>query len=209
MRSLLLVGGGILIGVGLSYTEATIRAEKKIREAEADLWNQWVSNLEPLMEAESPAETEMHLIHPNCFDSMGNRLYEPPEEELTFSPEGSILEQEQTLPPGYVEEYVQKAAVYGDSAHMVQSQPMEIIDDEQYSEEDGRAKEQIQVFMGEGEPYFVQDGMVIEDWQEKIGDNILVMFYQNFTPDHTEPRVIYVRNNDRGEDFEVLQEMGP
>jgi len=188
MRSLLLVGGGILIGVGLSYTEATIRAEKKIREAEADLWNQWVSNLEPLMKAESPAETE---------------------EELTFSPEGAILEQEQTLPPGYVEEYVQKAAVYGDSAHMVQSQPMEIIDDDQYSEEDGRAKEQIQVFMGEGEPYFVQDGMVIEDWQEKIGDNILVMVYQNFTPDHTEPRVIYVRNNDRGEDFEVLQEMGP
>jgi hypothetical protein len=193
MRSLLFVGGGLLIGAGLSWGEARVWVEKKRRELENEAELTVLRTLEAigkssLGDAEAPAETE---------------------EELTFSPEGAILEQEQTLPPGYVEEYVQKAAVYGDSAHMVQSQPMEIIDDEQYSEEDGRAKEQIQVFMGEGEPYFVQDGMVIEDWQEKIGDNILVMFYQNFTPDHTEPRVIYVRNNDRGEDFEVLQEMGP
>lgn len=192
MRSLLLVGGGILIGVGLSYADATVRAEKKVREIEEKFWSDRIKT-----------------------DLVRNTFYEPEapaatEDELTFNPEGAVLTPESNpLPHGYVEEYVEKAAVYGDSAHILQSQPMEIIDDDQYSEDDGRAKEQIQVFMGDGEPYFVQDGMVIEDWQEKIGDNILVMFYQNFTPDHTGPRVIYVRNHERGEDFEILQEMGP
>ena len=190
MRALMLVGGGILIGVGLSYGEATLRAEKKIREAEADYWKQWADHLNDnhVATAETPAETE---------------------EQLTFNPEGAILQQDNPLPPGYIEEYVEKAAVYGDSAHMVEAQALEIIDDDQYAEEDGRAKEQIQVFMGDGDPYFVQDGIVMDDWQEKIGENILVMFYQNFPPDHKEPRVIYIRNNERGEDFEVLQEMGP
>jgi len=192
MRSLMLVGGGILIGVGLSYADATIRAEKKLRESQTDNWKEWLESLPEPEEAEAPAETE---------------------EELTFNAEGGVLEQETNLienplPPGYVEEYVQKAAVYGDQAHILTSQPMEIIDEDQYAEEDGRAKELIQVFMGDGEPYFVQDGMVIEDWKEKVGDNILVMFYQNFGPDAKE-RTIWVRNNERGEDFEVSQEMGP
>ena len=193
MRALLLVGGGILIGVGLSYADAAIRAEKKVREVQEEYWAKRVKDKlevhQHFYESEAPAEHE---------------------HELTFNMEGAVLTQESNpLPHGYVEEYVEKAAVYGDSAHILQPQPMEIIDDDQYSEEDGRAKEQIQVFMGDGEPYFVQDGLVIEDWQEKIGDNILVMFYQNFPPDFTGARVVYVRNHERGEDFEILQEMGP
>lgn len=195
MRSLMLVGGGILIGVGLAYGDATIRAEKAARERYDEALESHKKAMdmsETLREAwttEAPAEQE---------------------EELIFNADGAVLaiNTEQELPPGYVQEYVEKAAVYGDSAHMVQAQPMEIIDDDLYAEEDGRAKEQITVFMGDGEPYFVQDGMVIEDWREKIGDNVLVMFYQNFGPDAKE-RVIYVRNHERGEDFEVIQEMGP
>jgi len=191
MRSLMLVGGGILIGAGLAWTEAHFSAEKKIRDAEANHWRVWSENLESnsVVMAEAPAETE---------------------EELIFNAEGAVLTPESNpLPHGYIEEYVEKAAVYGDSAHILQPQPMEIIDDDQYSEEDGRAKEQIQVFMGDGDPYFVQDGIVIEDWQEKIGDNILVMLYQNYPPDFKGARVVYVRNHERGEDFEILQEMGP
>ena len=199
MRSLMLVGGGILIGVGLSYADATVRAEKKIREAEARQYETMLRTFERIgsHEAEAPAEEEEHLT----FNAEGT----------VFGSDGTIMTEElqHTPPPGYVQEYVKQASVYGDNAHILEAQPMEIIDDDQYSEEDGRAKEQIQVFMGDGEPYFVQDGIVIEDWQEKIGDNILVMFYQNFTPDHTGPRVIYIRNNERGEDFEILQEMGP
>lgn len=190
MRALLYVGGGILIGVGLSYGDAALRAEKKVREAEANHWKEWADNLEinsyPM--AEAPAETE---------------------EELIFNVDGAVLEQEvNPTPPGYIQEYVEKANVYGDNAHMVKEQALEIIDDEQYAEDDGRGKEQIQVFMGDGDPYFVQDGMVIEDHKEKVGDNILVMFWQNFGPDSKE-RVIYIRNNQRGEDYEVIQEMGP
>lgn len=194
MRSALFVGGGILIGAGLAWADAHIWLEKRKREVEAEGDLTVLRTLEAIgkssmgQQAESPAETE---------------------DELTFNAEGAVLTQDNPLPEGYIEEYVEKAAVYGDSAHMVQAQPMEIIDDDQYSEEDGRAKEQIQVFMGDGEPYFVQDGMVIEDWKEKIGDNIMVMFFQNFPPDYTEPRVIYIRNHERGEDFEILQEMGP
>ena len=193
MRSLMFVGGGILIGAGLVWGDSRVWIEKKRRELEQEAELTVLRTLEAigkssLGDAETPAETE---------------------EELTFNEAGSILEQEvETVPPGYIQEYVQQANSYSDGAHMTQPEPMEIIDDEMYAEEDGRAKEQIQVFMGDGEPYFVQDGMVIDDHVEKIGDNILVMFYQNFGPDAKE-RIIYIRNHSRGEDFEVIQEMGP
>jgi len=195
MRALMYIGGGILIGVGLAYGEATIRAEKSARERYDEALESHMKAVDFSEELREQWMTEAPAAS---------------EEELTFNAEGAVLTQESNpLPHGYIEEYVEKASVYGDSAHILQPQPMEIIDDDQYSEEDGRGKEQIQVFMGDGEPYFVQDGMVIEDWQEKIGDNILVMFYQNFGPDHAGARVVYVRNHERGEDFEVFQELGP
>lgn len=196
MRTALLVGGGILIGAGLTWGESRVSLEKRKREVESEGDLTVLRTLEAIgkmdtgtLSAEAPSETE---------------------DQLTFNAEGGVLEQDvNPLPEGYVQEYVEKAAVYGDNAHFVEAQSMEIIDDDAYAEEDGRAKEQIQVFMGDGEPYFVQDGLVIEDWKEKIGDNILVMMYQNFPPDYQGDRVIYVRNHERGEDFEILQEMGP
>lgn len=187
MRSLFLVGGGILIGVGLSYADATVRAEKRLRDTEAQKWKEWVEALPKIdYDIETPLETE---------------------EELTFNAEGSVLETP-VAPPEYVQEYVERAGVYGDAAHFVEETKLEIITDEDYHEEDGRAKELIQIFMGEGDPYFMQDGAMIDDWGEKIGENILVMFYQNFSPD-AKDRVVYIRNNQRGEDYEITQEMVP
>lgn len=196
MRSLLFVGGGILIGVGLTWTEAYISAENRHRnhyDSAIDAHKRAMDEALKLAQerqAETPVETEA---------------------ELTFNEEGSILETNVrgNVPAGYIEEYVQKASVYGDPSHFQPgNQPIEFIDDDTYSEDDGNSKEIIQVFMGDGEPYFVQDGIVITDWKEKLGENILVAFYQNFGP-NAEERVLWVRNNTLNEDYEVVQEMGP
>lgn len=81
---------------------------------------------------------------------------------------------------------------------------MSYIEEEEYLDEDGREKHQIVIMMTDSEPIFLMGGTPIDDWDRRIGDSILVDFYQ-LVPPGVEP-ILYVRNHRTDEDYEVIRE---
>lgn len=79
------------------------------------------------------------------------------------------------------------------------------IEEEEFLEDDGRNKNQITIIMDEHNPIFLMNGEQIHDWDERVGDSILVDFYK-LVPPGLEP-VLYVRNHRTDEDYEVVREM--
>lgn len=79
------------------------------------------------------------------------------------------------------------------------------IEEEEYQEDDGRFKGQITIVMDEHNPTFFMDGVSITDWDERVGDSILVDFYKLVPPNV--PPVLYVRNHKTDEDYEVIREL--
>lgn len=80
---------------------------------------------------------------------------------------------------------------------------MSYIEEEDYLDEDGRVKLKIDIFMDDHNPRFMMDGQVCDDWDKRLGDSILVDFY-NLVPPGAEP-VLYVRNHRTDEDYEVVR----
>lgn len=78
------------------------------------------------------------------------------------------------------------------------------IEEEEYQEDDGRYKGQLTLVISDGEPEFFMDGVMIEDWDERVGQSIVVDFTQ-LVPPGVNP-VLYVRNHTRDEDYEVILE---
>jgi hypothetical protein len=190
---LISAGVGILGGALLSWGEAIATAEKA---AKARFDEQLEIHKRVLEQArigviekivETPAGIEAELIL---------------DKELKV---GGEIKAETPIVPS--KDYIGSAALYADPGTFINSEKvlsMEYIDAEDYEEEDGRAKEQVTIFMGGEEPIFVMDGEQIENWAELIGDHILVDFYQKVPPGETD-RVLYVRNHKRDEDYEVWQ----
>jgi hypothetical protein len=79
------------------------------------------------------------------------------------------------------------------------------LEEEEYMEEDGRFKGQITIVMEDTQPSFFMDGKQISDWDQRVGDSILVDFYKLVPPGV--PPVLYVRNHRTDEDYEVLREI--
>jgi hypothetical protein len=77
------------------------------------------------------------------------------------------------------------------------------IEEEEYLEEDGRNKSKIDIIMDEHQPLFLMDGQQIDDWDQRLGDSILVDFYK-LVPPGVDP-VLYVRNHRTDEDYEVVR----
>lgn len=80
---------------------------------------------------------------------------------------------------------------------------MEYIEEEDYLEEDGRFKGKIDILMDGTNPVFLMDGDEIDDWDQRVGDSILVDFYK-LVPPGLEP-ILYVRNHRTDEDYEVVR----
>lgn len=75
------------------------------------------------------------------------------------------------------------------------------LDEEDYYEEDGRAKEQLTMVYVDNTPRFFSGGEEIEDWMERVGGTVvddMRTAVGNGTP------VLYIRNNQTDVDYEVL-----
>lgn len=196
MRAMIAAGGGILIGVGLAYSEAERRARKKYEAYSASLSRSMAQARQQAVER--PVLSEEDLQWESVKTEMST-IFDHGEIKVG----GEMVVENPIATPDYVGE----ATRYADQSMFVPEMEysMAYIQDEEYHEEDGRPKEQIVIFMGSDDvPLFVQDGLPIEDWAEKIGDSILVDFYKMVPPGAE--RVLYVRNNSRDEDYEVIQE---
>lgn len=77
------------------------------------------------------------------------------------------------------------------------------IEEEEYLEDDGRFKGKIDIIMDADAPIFLMDGHQIDDWDQRLGDSILVDFYRLVPPSVTP--VLYVRNHRTQEDYEVVR----
>lgn len=77
------------------------------------------------------------------------------------------------------------------------------IEEEDYLDEDGRFKGKIDIMMDDHNPIFLMEGEQITDWDQRVGDSILVDFYKLVPPGADE--VLYVRNHRTDEDYEVVR----
>lgn len=80
------------------------------------------------------------------------------------------------------------------------------IEEEEYHDEDeGRFKGQIIMVWNDSDPRFFMDGVLIDDWDKRLGDSIVVDFTRLVPPGAGE--VLYVRNHKTDEDYEVIREI--
>lgn len=211
MRALLFIGGGILIGVGFTHAEATVAAEKRatvklIEEVES---HKRVIN----MAAESFLQDQMEGPFPTEEDLDRNKIAMPDMDGPDTSADAITVGGEMTVTTSIsaITPSADYLAAARDYQQPVETStpliPVEYITEDDYHEEDGRAKEQILIHMGgDGEPLFVNEGVMLPDWQELISPNILVDLYQRVPPG-SEERVLYVRNHRNDTDYEVIQEI--
>lgn len=202
MRGLLLVGGGILIGVGLSYGDATLRAEKKARE-------EYDESLKAHMEAIRKVRDRSTLKEAPAAEEADLDAADTSEDAIKVGGEMTFEVPAESANPYWVPPEVQEAAnEYAAPDNFIDGMvALQYIDEDEYHDEDGREKEQVLVHRSEdGEPLFLSDGVVVGDWKTVLGPNILVAFYQKFPPGSSETQVLYVRNNVNDVDYEVLME---
>lgn len=82
---------------------------------------------------------------------------------------------------------------------------MSYIEEEEFLDEDGRAKVHVDYFVQNADPIFLIDGQQIDNWDELLGDSILVDMYRHAVSVQGLDPVLYVRNHKTGTDYEVVQ----
>lgn len=201
MRSLLFLGGGILIGAGLVHAEARVYAEKQAAEKLKEEIASHKRVLEMAAEnflaervSEAPVETEAELDQDAADTS-----------DDSIKVGGEMVQETSLSSVTPSAEYLKVAADYSEISVNDPIVPVQYISSDDYDEEDGRAKEQILIHMGEGEPLFICEGIVQPDWKSLISPNILVDMY-SMCPPGTE-KILYVRNHLTDTDYEVIQEI--
>lgn len=196
IASALKVLGGISIGVGIGTQWARIELDRYYRQKGEEFVSQQYRAMQAAwtdrQESEAPAETEEHLI-----EGLNNRIDSVLDEADTSDDAilvggAGVLEQA---------DYNAQAAQYA-MPDMLEG--ISYISEDDYNEEDGNEKEQITIHVGGDETVFIHGGVAITNWEELIGETILIDFFRKFQPQDSE-RVLYVRNHRRGEDYEVWQ----
>lgn len=77
------------------------------------------------------------------------------------------------------------------------------IEEEDFNDEDGRTKTTVNYYISDNqEPVFLVNGEQMHDWDEHLGDSIVVDFYQLIPPGA--PDILYVRNHKTDSDYEVV-----
>lgn len=187
-------GAGTLIGMGLGVLSVEKKLKKEYEEATAAHWRvvQAVK-----IDAETPALTEEDLIHIRHRDE-GVTL----EGGELVTPEEKIVEPPFTVPPQTTNPYhraVQPTVGQGVYASYAE------LSEEDYQEDDGRAKEQITMLYSDGEPVFFMNGAEVElsDAMDMVGSTIVDDMREAVregTP------YVWRRNNQTDVDYEVVFE---
>jgi len=196
LASALKVLGGISIGVGIGTQWARIELDRYYRQKGEEFVSQQYRVMQAAWtdrkEAEAPVAAETDLDGPDLSSDaivVGG--------SAVLMADQSILDQID-LPQA---DYNTHAAEYA-GPNMLDG--ISYITEDDYNEEEGNEKEQITIHLGGDEAVFIHGGVAITNWQDLIGDTILVDFFRKFQP-HDVERVLYIRNHRRGEDYEVWQ----
>lgn len=200
MRGLLFLGGGILIGVGVSWAEATrqaeLRANDRIDEEVATYRHILDMAYEGLTPIESPVPHEALLEEMSPERIFGTESAEAEKTNIRETPLSSVTPSA---------DYVNHVQEYWDPSATTVETRFEYITEEEF-EESTAIKEEILIHMGgDAMPLFIQDGVMLVDWDEMIPNTILADMYSQCPPG--EDKVLFVRNQKNGIDYRVRQEI--
>lgn len=199
IASALKVLGGISIGVGIGTQWARVELDRYYRKKGEEFVSQQYRAMQAAWtdrtEVEAPVQSEEELAHVVVDENgAGYSSLDRPD----LSPDAIVVGGEALLEQA---DYNAQAAQYA-TPDMLDG--ISYITEDDYNEEDGNEKEQITIQLGGDETVFIHGGYAIENWEELIGETILIDFFRKFQP-HDKERVLYVRNHRRGEDYEVWQ----
>jgi len=192
-------GAGSIVGVlvGIFMTEQSVREE--YRESAASYRRAMEMASTPLLVGEVPVETEQEIavVTGDIVDGGSPRE--------NFDPMSSNYEPKSVNPYHRAVEAVE-TPVDMFVAGGVNDYGISYLEEEEYEEDDGRNKNQVDFTMDEDNtPYFWMDGKQMDDWDVQLGDSILVDFLR-LVPTNIFPQVLYVRNHRTDEDYEVTRE---
>lgn len=199
-------GAGALIGIGLGILLTEDKLRKEYLESTASYRRAMEMARKP---AEAPVETEEELVFYN------HNHDEPLMTTKQVSPDGLTVgvpmkdADKTTFKPKDVNPYhtAVETAQENNLEPLIEGgvhdYAIAYIDEEEYHEEDGRYKGQIIVLMDETNPIFFHEGVSITDWDERVGDSILLDLHKHGQRTG-QPPVLYVRNHKTDEDYEVL-----
>lgn len=192
-------GAGTLIGIGVG----TLLVEKKLKaEYDEATKAHWRVVQSVKIDAETPALNEEDLIH-----IRPTRTAEDGTIMLEGGPIESVAEEKEpiqlvTAPAQTTNPYhtaVQQTA--GPAGIFSYAE----LSEEDYYDEDGRAKEQITMVFTDGEPIFFKDGaeLDVSDAMDMVGGTIVDDMRKAVGEGNP---VLYLRNNQTETDYEVLFE---
>lgn len=218
--------GGFISGAGVGFLIGVQAVERHFQKKYEESQKALIGALERQQHTinqyiEAPALLEEHLI--DAANTVRDQLLESQDAQTEGPVVVSSMEtaqakvdeafagaQGEEAPPEYINHYA-KAIAATETGHElfvsggVNDYGVSYIEEDDYDEDDGRFKGQIAIVMDEHNPSFFMDGVQINDWAERVGDSILVDFYQLVPPNA--PPILYVRNHKRDEDYEVTREI--
>jgi hypothetical protein len=187
-------GAGTLIGTGLGILLVEDKLKKEYKEATASHWRAVQA---AKIDAETPSLEEQDLI-----------VVKPRGEGVSL--EGGEIETE-SLP--VVNEVVTKPQQTTNPYHVAVEQTLDNniyasyaeLSEEDYYDEDGRAKEQITMLYSDGEPMFFMNGAELDtsDAMDMVGSTIVDDMRKSVGEGNP---ILYMRNNQTGTDYEVTFE---
>jgi len=217
--------GSFITGVGVGFLAVVQTVERKTRkeyeESQQALVNALSRSRTINVYAETPAAVEADLI--DAAVSERDRRMEEAEGEVLVQPTNvfdksdAIKEEVEKTPelegdavPEYINHYKKALEAKETPTQMfvdggINDYGVSYIEEDDYDEEDGRFKGQITIVMDQHNADFFMDGVQITDWAERVGESIIVDFYQLVPPGA--PPILYVRNHKRDEDYEVTREV--
>ena len=192
-------GAGTLIGIGLG----TLMVEDKLKKEYVEANASFRRALEAArIDAETPAIDEKELDEPLFLvkhDDNGFSMDSPVEIEKVNLVDGrgkvvTSIEEGPKKNPYHQAVEATSPQIYASYAEL---------EEEDYYEEDGRAKEQITMIYDNGVPRFFQSGEEIEDWMERVGGTVVDDMREAVRGGNP---VLWIRNNQTDVDYEVLFE---
>lgn len=194
-------GAGTLIGIGVGTLLVEDKLKKEYKEATASHWRAVQA---AKIDAETPALTEEDLItiRPRGEGvALEGSAIIVPTEEITTTVEAKTLADVTHLP--------QTNNPYHQAVHQTASAGVYAsyaeLSEEDFQEEDGRAKEQITMLFSDGEPIFFMNGaeLDVSDAMDMVGSTIVDDMREAVREGNP---FVWRRNNQTEVDYEVVFE---
>lgn len=182
------LGLGGILGFATAYAVLEERLYKKYEESLDEMQGVYEGALREAIGTEPPPETVDHLADGVILQT--NEITTVKDGDIGADYTPATTNPYWTAPP--------EPTIDTDANYQIS-----YIEPEDFEEEDGRLKQQIEVMMDDANPIFTMDGEQLYDWDDRVGPTI-VQDLITMTPPGQQ-QVLYVRNHKTDVDYEVMR----